>query len=173
MKIAREILDPYDVVGANDPNLDPLHEIIVRAFAAARTPTEEAIVEVHEQLAPLTERHVPPGQERVFLSGAFNVICAYVQEVRSMVLGQAVLPTQIVPGIWGARRGILAEAPLLAPQVGPVPLRCLHRNQRRPSPRRWLKQGFSPTPLPSSSHEASGYRSSRTTGSTQIARSPS
>ena len=42
MKIAQEVLDPYDVVGADDPNLDPLHEIIVRAFAAARTPTEEA-----------------------------------------------------------------------------------------------------------------------------------
>ena len=121
MKIAREILDPYDVAGADDPNLDPLHEIIVRAFAAARAPTEKAIVEVHDQLAPLTEQHVPPGQERVFLSGAFNVICAYVQEVRSMVLGQAVLPTQIVPGVWGARCGVLAEAPLLAPQIGPVP----------------------------------------------------
>ena len=121
MEIAREILDPYNVGGVDDPNLDPLHEIIVRAFAAARTPTETAIIEVHDQLAPLVEQHVPAGQERVFLSGAFNVVCSYVQEVRSMVLGQAVLPTQIVPGIWGARRGVLAEAPLLAPQIGPVP----------------------------------------------------
>ena len=121
MQIAREILSPYDVAGADDPNLDPLHEIIVRSFAAARAPTEKAIVKVHDRLAPLAEQHIPPGQERVFLSGAFNVICAYVQEVRSMVLGQAVLPTQIVPGVWGARRGVLAEAPLLAPQIGPVP----------------------------------------------------
>ena len=121
MQIAREILSPYDVAGADDPNLDPLHEIIVRSFAAARAPTEKAIVEVHDSLAPLAEQHIPPGQERVFLSGAFNVICAYVQEVRSMVLGQAVLPTQIVPGVWGARRGVLSEAPLLAPQIGPAP----------------------------------------------------
>ena len=120
-QIAREILSPYDVAGADDPNLDPLHEIIVRSFAAARAPTEKAIVEVHNQLAPLADQHIPAGQERVFLSGAFNVICAYVQEVRSMVLGQAVLPTQIVPGVWGARRGVLAEAPLLAPQIGPAP----------------------------------------------------
>ena len=121
MQIAREVLSPYDVAGADNPNLDPLHEIIVRSFAAARAPLEKAIIAVHDQLAPLAEQHVPPGHERVFLSGAFNVICAYVQEVRSMVLGQAVLPTQIVPGVWGARRGILAEAPLLAPQIGPVP----------------------------------------------------
>ena len=121
MLIAREMLSPYDVTGADDPNLDPLHDIIVRAFAAARAPTEKAIIAVHDELAPLAEEHVPPGQERVFLAGAFNVICAYVQEVRSMVLGQAVLPTQVVPGVWGARRGVLAEAPLLAPQIGPVP----------------------------------------------------
>ena len=121
MLIAREMLSPYDVTGADDRNLDPLHEIIVRSFAAARAPTEKAIIAVHDALAPLAEEHVPPGQERIFLAGAFNVICAYVQEVRSMVLGQAVLPTQIVPGVWGARRGVLAEAPLLAPQIGPVP----------------------------------------------------
>ena len=87
MQIAREILDPYDVGGVDNPNLDPLHEIIVRAFAAAQTPTEEAISEVHDHIAPLVEQHIPPGQERGFLSGAFNVICAYVQEVCSMVLG--------------------------------------------------------------------------------------
>ena len=76
MQIAREVLSPYDVSGAHDPNLDPLHEIIVRSFAAARAPIEKAIITVHDQLAPLTEQHVPPGQERVFLAGAFNVICA-------------------------------------------------------------------------------------------------
>ena len=46
MKIAWEILDPYDMGGVDDPNLDPLHEIIVRAFTAAWTPTEEAVIEV-------------------------------------------------------------------------------------------------------------------------------
>ena len=165
MKIAREILDPYDVEGVDDPNLDPLHEIIVRAFAAAQTPTEEAVVEVHEQLAPLTEQHVPPGQERVFLSGAFNVICAYVQEVRSMVLGQAVLPTQIVPGIWGARRGILAEAPLLAPQIGPVPTPAPAQETERCRASGKGRSGDSIRPRsPSSGHQASDYRSSFNNG---------
>ena len=148
MKVAREILDPYDVVGADDPNLDPLHEIIVRAFSATRTPTKEAVVEVHEQLAALTERHVPPGQERVFLFGAFNVICAYVQEVRSMVLGQAVLQTQIVPGIWGARRGILAKAPLLAPQIGPVPTPVPVQEAESAKPPERVEMGIQSDPAP-------------------------
>ena len=120
MKIVREILDPYSGGDANAPQTDPLQDIIIRAFAAARGPTELAIITVHEQLAPLVDEYIHPGQERVFLSGAFNVICAYVQEMRSMVLGQVVVPTQVVLGIWGARRGILMEAPLLAPQIGPV-----------------------------------------------------
>ena len=148
MKIAWEILDPYDVVGADDPNLDPLHEIIVRAFAATWTPTEEAIIEVHEQLAPLAEQHVPPGQERVFLSGAFNVICAYIQEVCSMVLGQAVLLTQIVPGIWGAWRGILAEAPLLAPQIGPVPALVPTPEPEKPKAPEKVEAGIQSNPAP-------------------------
>ena len=93
MKIAREILDPYSGGDANASQTDPLQDIIIRAFAAAREPTELAVITVHEQLAPLVDEYVHPGQERVFLSGAFNVICAYVQEIHSMVLGQAVVPT--------------------------------------------------------------------------------
>ena len=96
---------------------------------------ELAIIEVHEQLVPLTSEYVDPGQERVFLSGVYNVICSYVQEVHSMVLGQAVVPTQIIPGIWGVRWGILAEALLLAPQIGPVEV-SVHcpRKSRAPEP---------------------------------------
>ena len=99
MKIAREILNPYGVGEPGASPTDPLQDIIVRAFAAAREPMELGIIEVHEQLAPLTSEFVDPGQERVFLSGVYNVICSYVQEVHSMVLGQAVVPTQIVLGI--------------------------------------------------------------------------
>ena len=108
MKIAWEILDPYSGGDANAPQTDPLQDIIIRAFAAARQPTELAVITVHEQLVPLVDEYVHLGQERVFLSGAFNVICAYVQEICSMVLGQAVVPTQVMPGIWGAQRGVLA-----------------------------------------------------------------
>ena len=120
MKIVREILDPYSGGDADAPQTDPLQDIIIRAFTVAWGPIELAVITVHEQLAPLVDEYVHPGQERVFLLGAFNVICAYVQEISSMVLGQAVVPTQVVPGIWGARWGILTEAPLLAPQIGPV-----------------------------------------------------
>ena len=120
MKIAREILNPYGMGEPGAVQTDPLQDIIVRAFAAAREPTELAVIEVHKQLAPLTSEFVPPGHERVFLAGVYNVICSYVQQVHSMVLGQAVVPTQIVPGIWGAWRGILIKVPLLAPQIGPV-----------------------------------------------------
>ena len=120
MQVAWEILNPYGVGKPGTDQTDLLQDIIVRAFAVARQPTELAIIEVHEQLAPLTSEFVPPGQERTFLARVYNVICSYVQEVHSMVLGQAVVPTQIVPGIWGALWGILAEAPLLAPQIGPA-----------------------------------------------------
>ena len=119
MKVAQEVLNPYGAE-TDKPQMDPLQDIIIRAFTAARRPTELAVIEVHEQLAPLTDEYVPPGQERVFLSRAFNIICSYAQEIHSMVLSQVVVPTQVVPGIWGTWRGVLAEAPLLAPQLGPA-----------------------------------------------------
>ena len=67
MRVAWEILDPY---GMGEPGVvksDPLQDIIIRAFAVARQPTELAMIEVHEELAPVTSEFVPPGQERVFL----------------------------------------------------------------------------------------------------------
>ena len=94
MKIAREFLIPCGGDETNNPQTDPLQDIIVRAFAAAWEPKELVVITVHEQLAPLTEKYVPSGQERVFLSGAFNVICTYGQEIHSIVLGQAVMPTR-------------------------------------------------------------------------------
>ena len=142
-----QILDPYGGEGMSESQTDPFQDIIIRAFAAARRPTELAIIEVHEQLAPLTDQYVPPGQERVFLSGAFNVICAYSQEVQSMVLGQAVVPTQIVPGIWGARQGILAEAPLLASQIGPATVPALSKEGENTGAGKKAETGNQPEPV--------------------------
>ena len=80
MKIAREILNPYGIGEPGTDQTDPLQDMIVRAFAAAQEPTELAIIDVHEQISPLTSEFVDPGQERVFLAGVYNVICSYVQE---------------------------------------------------------------------------------------------
>ena len=76
------------------------------------------------------------------------MICAYIQEVRSIVLGQAVLPTQIVLGIWGARRGILAEAPLLAPQIGPVPTPVPVQEAENAKPPERVETGIQSDPAP-------------------------
>ena len=65
-----------------------------------------------------------------------------------MVMGQAVLPTQIVPGIWGARRGILAEAPLLAPQIEPVPTLVLAQETENAKPLEKVKAGIQSDPAP-------------------------
>ena len=59
-----------------------------------------------------------------------------------MVLGQAVLPTQIVPGIWGARWGILAKAHLLAPQIGPVPTPAPAQETENAKPLKKVEMGI-------------------------------
>ena len=63
MKIVWEILDPYSRGDADAPQTDPLQDIIIRAFTAAWGPTELAVITVHEQLAPLVDEYVHPGQE--------------------------------------------------------------------------------------------------------------
>ena len=63
MKIAWEILDPYSGGDANTPQTDPLQDIIIQAFATARKPTELAVITVHEQLVPLVDKYIHPGQE--------------------------------------------------------------------------------------------------------------
>ena len=68
--------------------------------------------------------------------------------VRSKVLGQAVLPTQIVPGIWGAWWGILAETPLLAPQIVPVPTPAPAQETECAEPPEKVKAGIQSDPAP-------------------------
>ena len=70
MKIAREVLDPYGGEGTSEPQTDPFQEIIIRAFAAAQRPTELAVIDVHEQLAPLTNQLCSPGSGEGFPLGS-------------------------------------------------------------------------------------------------------
>ena len=56
---------------------------MVLAFVVARRHTEEAILAIHGQLPVLVDKYVPPEQAGIFISGAFNVMCTYYQEVNT------------------------------------------------------------------------------------------
>ena len=148
MRITRKILGFF--TGEDDgEQTNPLSDIMVRAFAAARAPTDKAVASLHEQLPDLADQFIPPGQEGVFLSGAFSVIVLYYQEVNNMVLSQTVVPTQVVPGIWGARQGLLASVSLLAPQTCPVswPAQLVERVNPEPEKQEEPARADAPAPV--------------------------
>ena len=77
--------------------------------------TEKAIETINAELSVLVHHHVPPQQAGVFLATLFQVMCSYQQEMDGMAASQVVLPTQIVPNLWGISRSVMEGLTLLGP----------------------------------------------------------
>ena len=86
----------------------PWEDVLTPALKATHVHTEKAIEAVNAELSMLVHRHVPPQQAGVFLATLFQVMCSYQQEMDGMVASQVVLPTQIVPNLWGISRSVMA-----------------------------------------------------------------
>ena len=84
--------------------------------------TEKAIKAVNAELSMLVHRHVPPQQAGVFQATLFQVMCSYRQEMDGMAASQVVLPTQIVPNLWGISRSVMEGLTLLGPLGCPASL---------------------------------------------------
>ena len=94
-----------------DPYLTPVvpwEDVLTPALKATHVHTEKAIEAVNAELSVLVHRHVPPQQAGVFLATLFKVMCSYQQEMDGMVASQVVLPTQIIPNLWGISRSVMA-----------------------------------------------------------------
>ena len=94
-----------------DPYLTPVvpwEDVLTPALKATRVHTEKAIEAVNAELSMLVHHHIPPQQAGVFLATLFQVMCSYQQEMDGMVASQVVLPTQIVPNLWGISRSVMA-----------------------------------------------------------------
>ena len=93
------------------PRATPL---LAAALAVARRHTDEALQNIHAQLVTLAEEHVPPEQRALF-NTILQVTCSFWQEMDNMAMNQVFLPNQIVPNLWGSRRGLLEGLSLLGP----------------------------------------------------------
>ena len=119
MEITKEILALYPLEGKKEP-ADPLHDLTVRAFNAARRHIESTFLSLHWQLPVLVHQHVPPTQAGVFLAAIFQIMCTYWQEMDNMVLSQTIMPAQVVPNMWGVWQGIIEGLSLLGPPTCPA-----------------------------------------------------
>ena len=98
----------------------PKEDILTPALQATRTHTEKAIEAVNVQLSALVHWHVPPQQAGVFLASLLQVMCSYRQEMDGMATSQVILPSQIVPNLWGVNRAMMEGLTLLGPPNCPA-----------------------------------------------------
>ena len=94
------------------PRATPL---LAAALAVARQHTDEALRNIHAQLAGLAKEHVPPEQAGALFNTILQVTCSFRQEMDNMATNQVFLLNQIVPNLWGSCRGLLEGLSLLGP----------------------------------------------------------
>ena len=102
-----------------EPQLTPVFPLATRllapALAVARWYTNEALRNIHSQLADLAKEHMPEEQAGALLNTILQVTCSFRQEMDNMATNQVFLPSQIVPNLWGSRRGLFEGLSLLGP----------------------------------------------------------
>ena len=94
------------------PQATPL---LTAALAVAWHHTDEALRNIHAQLVTLAKEHLPPEQVGALFNTILQVTCSFRQEMDNMATNQVLLPNQIVPNLWGSRRGLLEGLSLLGP----------------------------------------------------------
>ena len=89
--------------------------LLAPALAVARQYTNEALQNIHTQLVDLAKEHVPQEQVRALFNTILQVTCSFRQEMDNMAMNQVFLLSQVVPNLWGSRRGLLVGLSLLGP----------------------------------------------------------
>ena len=85
----------------------PKEDILTLALQVTWTHTVKAIEAVNVQLSALVHRHILPQQAGVFLASLLQVMCSYQQEMDGMATSQVILPSQIVPNLWGVSQTMI------------------------------------------------------------------
>ena len=89
--------------------------LLAPALAVARQHTDEALRNIHTQLVDLAKEHVPQEQVGALFNTILQLTCSFWQEMDNLATNQVFLPIQIVPNLWGSRRGLLEGLSLLGP----------------------------------------------------------
>ena len=102
-----------------EPHLTPVFpkatHLLAPVLAVARRHTDEALRNIHTQLVDLGKEHIPQEQAGAFFNTILQVTCSFRQEMDNMATNQVLLPSQIVPNLWGFNQGLLEGLSLLGP----------------------------------------------------------
>ena len=102
-----------------EPQLTPVFPMATRllapALAVARQYTDEALQNIHSQLADLAKEHMPEEQAGALLNTILQLTCSFQQEMDNMATNQVFLPSQIVPNLWGSHSRLFEGLSLMGP----------------------------------------------------------
>ena len=78
--------------------------------------TDEALRNIHTQLSYLVREHFAgPEQSGVFFNTILPVTCLFWHQMDEMAMNQVFPGSQIIPTLWGTRRGVLEGLSLMGP----------------------------------------------------------
>ena len=101
------------------PKLTPVFpwatQLLALALVVARQYTDEALRNVHAQLSDLIKEHMPTDQTGAFFNTILQMTCSFWQEMYNMASNQVLLPSQLVPNLWGSHRELLEGLSLMGP----------------------------------------------------------
>ena len=102
-----------------EPRLTPIFPratpLLTAAFVVARRHTNEALRNIHTQLANLAKEHIPPEHSGALFNTILQVTCSFRQEMDNMATNQVFIANQIIPNLWGSHRGLWERLSLLGP----------------------------------------------------------
>ena len=85
------------------------------ALVIARKYTDNALRNIHTQLSGLIRDHIPPEQTGSFLSTVLELTCSFRQDMDSLATNQVLLPSKLIPSIWGGHKELLEGLSLMGP----------------------------------------------------------
>ena len=89
--------------------------VLAPALVIARKYTDSALRNVHTQLSVLIRENIPSEQTGSFLNTVLELTCSFQQEMDNLATSQVLLPSQLIPNIWGGRKELLEGLSLMGP----------------------------------------------------------
>ena len=121
------------------------------ALVIAQKHTDDALRNIHTQLSELIWENIPSEQTGSFLSTVLELTCSFWHEMDNLATSQVLLPSKLVPNIWGGRKELLEGLSLMGPPscLASWPASMVERVTAVPAPKNL--PGSCTTPTKSSS----------------------
>ena len=89
--------------------------VLAPALVISRKYTDSTLWNVHTQLSKLIWDNIPSEQTGSFVNTVLELTCSFRREMDNLATSQVLLPSQLIPTIWGGCRELLEGLSLMGP----------------------------------------------------------